>query len=84
MLDLIVSVPDHCLSFYFCGGNMRDFGTYVHIFVLKLTDCYITVNKLYVQDRIVTNHAIHVGIQIYLKVSFCEKMFHSWYFNIPF
>ena len=52
---------------------MRDFGTYVHMFVIKLTDCYIAVNKLYVQDRILPNHAIHVGIHIFLKVSFCEK-----------
>ena len=37
MWDLIVSVPDRCLSFYF------------------------------------PDHAICVGIQISLKVSFCEK-----------
>ena len=32
----------------FSGENMRDFGTYMHIFVIKLTDCYIVMNKIYV------------------------------------
>ena len=29
--------------------------------------------NIYRYDRIFPNHAIHVGIQIFLKVSFCEQ-----------
>ena len=47
MWDLIVSVPDHCLSFYFTTNIVRSTGN------VECSKAYIQANR---QSRIVFNH----------------------------
>ena len=39
MWDLIVSVPDHCLSFYFIIENINYGGKYLESFLLDIFNC---------------------------------------------
>ena len=49
MWDLIVSVPDHCLSFYFDQILYRKAKHYCVFAIKRLVTCSSSTNKLYTE-----------------------------------
>ena len=74
MWDLIVSVPNHCLSFYFIGlttlpliYEMALKYVLIHWF-LEFFPFYLTINTTYTLFTLVIRYDCHLRIKIYLYI----------------
>ena len=73
MWDLIVSVPDHCLSFYFA----KIFSTPTHVdLILQMQECFCAVAQL---ASVATVRTCKLFIHVYLG-RVMAKPTHSMHF----